>query len=360
MFQAGLFCIDQHRVRWRSGGTVDFYTEELIDIFREELERNGWPVVGSTDDLFEGFDISGAELLIAGKLSDVESTICNRQVFSDNYSGSMRIKVDWQVYNPARKEIIGELTTEGSANLVEEIPFGNDELLNLSFSLAVNNLLASSDFIAMAQQSGEYVAPTTTNRLVFENDLNRFSSVAEALEHAEKGTVVIRIAGQFGSGFAIGDGRHVITNAHVIGEADEVTFITRGGIEINGTLLAKDKGRDVALLEVEGVRIPSLHVATSEPGISDTVYAIGAPMDEDLTGTVTEGIVSAVRISEGYPWIQSDVAINPGNSGGPLLNEQGSVVGISTAGYFPSGSQTGLNFFVPIHDAIRYLGVNFE
>lgn len=96
------------------------------------------------------------------------------------------------------------------------------------------------------------------------------------------------------------------------------------------------------------------------PKIAETVYAVGSPLAEDLSGSVTSGIISAKRNFEGYKWIQADVAISPGNSGGPLVNQNGSVIGISTAGYQPAGSQVGLNLFVPIGDAMDHLGIKVE
>ena len=82
--------------------------------------------------------------------------------------------------------------------------------------------------------------------------------------------------------------------------------------------------------------------------------------DERLSGTITEGIVSGTRLFDGYEWIQSDVAINPGNSGGPLMDVNGEVIGISTMGMQSGGSQVGLNLFVPIGDALKWLELTIE
>ena len=129
---------------------------------------------------------------------------------------------------------------------------------------------------------------------------------------------------------------------------------------MQGKVELADKGRDVALITVKGVRLPALHIQTDSPKTGETVYAVGSPLMEILAGSVTSGIVSASRTFEGYKWIQADVAVSPGNSGGPLINANGSVIGISTAGYAPTGSQVGLNLFVPITDAISYLGLQLE
>ncbi len=146
----GWLCLADNKVHWKSGGQVNLSSEELVDVFREELEANGWPVVGSTEDLFTGYDVSEAELLIAAKLSSIETNICYVNAgLGDwtNAKGEMSLDVEWQIYNPARKEIIGEVTTEGSAKLDKSKPDAAYELMNQSFAIAINNLLASPKFI---------------------------------------------------------------------------------------------------------------------------------------------------------------------------------------------------------------------
>ena len=118
--------------------------------------------------------------------------------------------------------------------------------------------------------------------------------------------------------------------------------------------------RDVALLDLGENRLVSLAIDKSVPESGSEVFAVGSPLDEDLSGTVTRGIVSGTRDYEGLNWIQSDVAINPGNSGGPLINSSGSVVGISTAGIFRGGGQTGINLFIPIENALQFLAIDIE
>ena len=362
--QVGLFCIGQSKVHWKTGGKVNLSSEELVDIFREELEQNGWPVVGSTEDLFTGYDVSEAELLIAAKISSVETNLCYQNAgFGDweNAKGSMKIGVNWQIYNPARREIIGEVSTEGSAIFDTGVADTGFQLLNDSFALAINNLLASRDFIEMSKRNKELAsAPQFNSKKLVSNEHIRYQSLQQALDSSTKSTVTIRTASGHGSGIVIGNGGLILTNAHVVGNASLVTLITSGQVEVQGKVELSDKGRDVALITVKGVRLPALHIQTDSPKTGETVYAVGSPLMENLAGSVTSGIVSASRTFEGYKWIQADVAVSPGNSGGPLINANGSVIGISTAGYAPTGSQVGLNLFVPITDAISYLGLQLE
>ena len=114
-------------LKWRSSGTVSLSSEELVDVFREELEANGWPVVGSTDDLFSGYDISGAEVLVAAKIIEMKSNMCFPNSNYGGYSsahGSLNMEVEWQVYSPARKTLIGSITTKGSSRMFDNSDYG--------------------------------------------------------------------------------------------------------------------------------------------------------------------------------------------------------------------------------------------
>lgn len=359
----GWACVKNDDIKWRTGSTVNLSSEDLVDIFREELEANGWPVVGSTDDLFAGYDVSGAEVLVAARITDLETQLCAPQSGFLNYDlkGSMRMDVEWQVYSPARRQLIGMVETSGSA---EEKKSGDDtayELLSSSFAVAANNLLASGDFLSMVQRSsGLAVAPDATLGVLIDNKQVNFQTMEAAITAVKRATVTVRVAQAHGSGVVVGDGSYVFTNAHVVGDAKNVTLVTQGGISINGQVKAVSKERDVALIRIDALRLPAAHIDTTIPGSGAIVYAIGSPLDEQMQGSVTSGIVSGTRIMDGHEWIQSDAAISPGNSGGPLINSNGSIVGIATAGYQAGGSQVGLNLFIPISDALAFSGLRIR
>ncbi len=359
----GLFCIPYQDLKWRSGSTVSLSSEDLVDVFREELEANGWPVVGSTDDLFSGYDISGAEVLVAARIIDLKSELCMPLVGYGNFNskGSMRMNVEWQVYSPARKTLIGKVETQGSSLIKKASDDTPYELLNSSFSVAANNLIASHEFLSMVEKSsGLLQSPNSTDNILIDNKHINYQTLEASISAAKKSTVTIRTANSHGSGFAIGNGSYIITNCHVVGEAKNVTIVTSGGLSINGKVSTISKERDIALIKIDGLRFPPLHINPNIPDSASSVYAIGSPLSEELSGSVTSGIVSGTRILDGYKWIQSDTAVNPGNSGGPLLDDNGSVVGVTTAGFQPAGSQVGLNLFIPIADALSYSGLKIE
>ncbi len=356
----GAFCSKHDDIKWRTGNKVNLSSEDLVDVFREELESNGWPVVGSTENLFEGYDVSGAEVLVAARITDINTDMCASMVEFGNWdmNGSINMNVEWQVYSPATRSLIGKIDTQGSSILEKRSDDAAWELMSDSFGLAVNNLLANHDFLNMVERSsGPAQVPTADTGRLINNKRNNYQTITAALDHAKKATVTIRVAQGHGSGFAVGDGNYVLTNSHVVGNAKNVTIVTKDGVSVKGRVEYVSKDRDIALVIIDNIRLPALHINPYVPGSGEQVYAIGSPLDESLSSTVTSGIVSGTRILEGYNWIQSDAAISSGNSGGPLLDSNGSVVGISTAGYQIGQAQVGLNLFIPIADALAFVSL---
>ena len=298
----GPLCIPRSDIKWRSGNKVHLSNEELADVFREELEANGWPVMGSTEDLFSGYDVSGAEILIAAKITDINTNMCAPGAGYGNWDmkGSMNMAIEWQIYSPARKKLIGTLNTKGSHVLKSTSDDASYELLNSSFAVAVNNLIASEDFLSLVEaSSGLREEPTLTIATTIDNSKPHYKSLESAINAAKKATVTVRTATGHGSGFAIGDGSYLLTNSHVVGEAKNVTIVTQSGININGEVMHVDAGRDVALLKINGLRLPAIHISPLTPESTQNVYAIGSPLREDLAGTVTKGIISGIREMDG-------------------------------------------------------------
>jgi serine protease Do len=157
-----------------------------------------------------------------------------------------------------------------------------------------------------------------------------------------------------GSGFIMSDDGYVLTNAHVVEGADEVTVTLTDRREFKAKVLGVDRRSDVALLKVAATGLPTLRIGdSSKIRVGEWVIAIGSPFN--LENTVTAGIISAKARDTGdyLPLIQSDVAVNPGNSGGPLINMRGEVIGITSQIATLSGGYNGISFAVPIQEVIR-------
>ena len=170
------------------------------------------------------------------------------------------------------------------------------------------------------------------------------------------GDHAMRRVNSLGSGFIIDASGLVVTNNHVIADADEISVILNDGTRLKATLVGKDQKTDLALLRVKSDKpLKAVKFGDSEKlRLGEWVVAIGNPFS--LGGTVTAGIVSARNrdINSGpYDnYIQTDAAINRGNSGGPLFNLDGEVVGINTAIISPSGGSIGIGFSVPSKTAM--------
>tara|TARA_R110002012_G_scaffold23885_3_gene80606 strand:+ start:11003 stop:12427 length:1425 start_codon:yes stop_codon:yes gene_type:complete len=158
-----------------------------------------------------------------------------------------------------------------------------------------------------------------------------------------------------GSGFVISEDGYVMTNAHVVQDADEILVRLNDRRELTAELIGSDPQTDVALLKIDASDLPTLSLGDSdELKVGEWVAAIGSPFGFDHS--VTAGIVSAINRTlprDAYvPFIQTDVAINPGNSGGPLFNLDGQVVGINSQIFTRSGGFMGLSFAIPINVAM--------
>jgi len=159
-----------------------------------------------------------------------------------------------------------------------------------------------------------------------------------------------------GSGFIVSADGLILTNAHVVRDAREVTVRLSDRREFAATVLGSDPVTDVAVLRVNAKGLPVVRLGDpSRVGVGDRVLAIGAPYG--LEQTATQGIVSAKGRSlpgdSVVPFLQTDAAVNPGNSGGPLVDALGRVIGINTAIYSRSGMNAGIGFSIPINLALR-------
>ena len=154
----------------------------------------------------------------------------------------------------------------------------------------------------------------------------------------------------FGSGFILSADGYIMTNNHVISNADEITIRLSDDTVLDAKFIGQDERSDLALLKVEANNLPTVSIGDSNNlKLGEWVLAIGSPFGFDHT--VTAGIVSGKKRNlpnESYvPYIQTDVAINPGNSGGPLFNLQGEVVGVNAQIYTRSGGFMGVSFAIP-------------
>ncbi|HUP30190.1 MAG TPA: Do family serine endopeptidase [Usitatibacter sp.] len=163
-----------------------------------------------------------------------------------------------------------------------------------------------------------------------------------------------------GSGFIVSADGFIVTNAHVVENAEEITVRFTDKRELKAKVIGADTRSDVAVIKVEATGLPVMKIGdTNKLRVGEWVIAIGSPFG--FANTVTAGIVSAKSREnlsgdpnlDAVPFIQTDVAVNPGNSGGPLLNMRGEVIGINSQIFSRTGSFAGISFAIPIDYAFN-------
>lgn len=277
---------------------------------------------------------------------------------SNQFESHQRIRPLWGIWLLAG---LSAIAVVGPSAYAEPVPWSNPTLTSQlpAGSSRTSQIQATtgSNFIATAvERVGPAVVRIDASRTVstqiptlfrdpfFERFFGRIPNLPDT--RVEQGT---------GSGFIIDGSGVILTNAHVVDQADEVTVTLKDGRELVGRVLGQDPVTDVAVVKVEATGLPTVTLGDSEqlrPG--EWAIAIGNPLG--LDNTVTAGIISAtgrtsaqVRVPDKrINFIQTDAAINPGNSGGPLLNERGEVIGMNTA---IIGGAQGLGFAIPINAA---------
>lgn len=221
------------------------------------------------------------------------------------------------------------------------------------------------DFSELAQKQGQAVVNISTTQKV---SVRAAPRAPEGLDEndpmfdffrrfipQQPGAPGSQDARSLGSGFIVSSDGYLLTNAHVVDEADEITVKLNDKREFKARVIGADKRTDVALLKIDAAGLPVVRFGDpSRLRVGEWVIAIGSPFG--FESSVTAGIVSAKGRSlpqENFvPFIQTDVAINPGNSGGPLFNLRGEVIGINSQIYSRNGGFMGLSFAIPIDVAM--------
>ncbi len=214
------------------------------------------------------------------------------------------------------------------------------------YSPAVVNISTTQKLTRQPQQQQQFEMPDLPEGSPFEDLFRHFFGEGGGMEIPEHETKSL------GSGLIISTDGYVVTNAHVIKDADEIVVRLNDRRQLVAEVVGFDLRSDVALLKIDTDNLPVVKVGDSDQlKVGAWVLAIGSPFGFDYS--VTAGIVSALGRNlprENYvPFIQTDVAINPGNSGGPLFNLDGEVIGVNSQIYSRTGGFMGLSFAIPIN-----------
>ncbi|MDG1996103.1 MAG: S1C family serine protease [Emcibacteraceae bacterium] len=335
-------------------GNFNVENRIFIDTFTKVMNEANFNLPGDPNDLFVNKK-NEPEYLVAVMISDFDIDYCHK-INSVKGDGQLYMEFEWQVYNISKQEVVFKKTTEGYLKIkkiTDNILFA---LLEGTFKNALYNLLETDELAnAINSADRELVDPSFDN---FSVDYITAIEKNEAinLNQARQSVVTIKApSGGHGSGFFISENGHILTNQHVVGTNKTVIVAFENGLELEAEVIRSAEKRDVALVKVPISKSIPLAIKMQEPDIGTSVYAIGSPLDTDLSGTVSQGIISALRMRDDQEYIQSDAQINGGNSGGPMVDENGNVVAISVSGRVDG---EGINFFIPIKFALEALSIN--
>ncbi len=366
--------------------TQEFTYTGFNDIFNDEARKAGYTTYDPKGQLFDSGE--KPQLLLGAIVTSIDNAIVCPKSWSSGH-----VVYEFQVYDTLERKVVWtgifdgtsdrkELTAyykgRGEISVGEKKEIGDVWYVDLvgtpiisTLGPALQKMLRDPGFVAIA--TGGMPASATLNtptpvtaapqaeaRKIANQPLSQvpFGQHVNALREE---VVTIFSSDGMGSGFYITPDL-LLTNHHVIAGSKYVKVKFLNGKETVGEVLSSNPRRDIALLKTEVMPVRGLPLRLEPPVIGNRVFVIGSPIDKALQGSVSSGIVSAFRNFEATgsiysgKYIQSDVAVNHGNSGGPMFDEFGNVIGLTDLGS-PDPNAKGLNFFIPIDDALKVLNV---
>ena len=351
--------IEGEAISWGEDTEVD--ADAFKPLFDAVVKKAGYGVEGF-DNLFE--PDQAPDLLLAARIRDISAVFCEER--RGRYWTGANIKVDWQVFSTSDQKIVEVLSTEGE--YVEKDPSSDADgvygTIVFAFGSSLEKALSEKAFLRAAARSEIAKEDAAKGTLASRQDIIKISgthpTAPKTVGEAIGSVVAIIRADGHGSGFLVSDDGYILTNEHVVKGVKQVKVRWSDGFETVGEVVRTEARRDVALIKTDARRRAPLNLRLENVRTGEGLYAVGAPLDAKLQGTVTKGVASATRIVDGFAYVQSDVAVQPGNSGGPLMDEQSRVVGIAASMLQRNGASTNINMFIPVADALEFLRIKME
>lgn len=335
--------------------------------FREVFERvmtdAGVPVE-ETIQRFEGQELRKADLQLSASIQEMTLNLCfkNLEISKGRATGQASVKIEWSVFSPLERKVLSSFTTSGKSPDEVKTEIGEDGVTATAFRAALLNLISKPEFVDVivngSNTSKNHGGANSTATMLKQPSAST-GQITANLNSIKNGIVTIFSNLGEGSGFAIGNGRQIVTAAHVVSGSRFVKLTTSTGDNYYGEVIKKDLRRDLALVKIEQGTLQPMYVRPDDATQGEEVYAIGSPLGQQLEFSLTHGVLSGIRIFEGQKYIQSDVVIAPGSSGGPLMDAHGNVIGITSSGVSIRGAPVGLNFFIPAREIASALNLKF-
>jgi serine protease Do len=358
VLQAGIFCTPSKTMVW-SGGQSAMKIGTYQDAFTAEMTKAGLKVAGDSENLFDTASASSNDLELAALVTEENIRVC--QQGATGVKGRVSMTIHWELYSRLQARMVTTVDTEGAYEVPSVMLGAIPRLMAGAFAANVDELTRSSSFrnalTGATPGAGDVVQAPDQARIVIAGS----HAAALPVEEAPASVVIVYAGAGQGSGVLVSQDGYILTDAHVVGDADSVRLKWSDGLETVGHVVRRVKGRDVALIKADGRGRTPVAIRRTPVSVGETVFAVGAPLGDKYQGTVTRGVVSANRTIDGFSFIQSDVTVNHGSSGGPLLDDKGRLVGLTEQGLgFLGVVPLGINLFTPSRDAADFLGLDIR
>lgn len=357
MHHDGLLKIPQYSIAARQQ-EVAAWTATFRDVAIQHLSWSEYPVIVPAEIFANYQDYSGARFVLAGRVTRLDY---NSYGSLAGNTHTLRVRISWELFDAVTQRLAFSESYSSNATARRD-----GSIADLVFRDLMSQLLADDRFVqalvsASQQRSTEGGLPSSTSSFwrrtpISESELVTLSAEqsnpsrsASLVDRVADGVVSLTGSQATGSAFVITRDGLALTNHHVVAGQRQIVARLRGGQDVPVRVLRTDAQADVALIEILCNKdCITLDLSVASPGLGTEVYAVGTPLSESLTHTVTRGIVSALRRKGPISLIQTDAAVNPGNSGGPLVaSASGHVVGIVSSKVV-SSSVEGIAFAVSI------------
>ncbi|MBI2813166.1 MAG: trypsin-like peptidase domain-containing protein [Opitutae bacterium] len=339
-------------------------SEDFALIARDELRKANYSLLGGENLVFGSDESAKARYQLGAQVTGMKLDVYGSMNF---WSGKQSVSVDggmtadWQVYDTFTRSVI---YTEKTVIDLKSTGGGQNEIFTM-FRKSIRALLASEKFAAFMRPPAAgsdakaslsaYDAVLRLTPAHYDKPRALPAEVPVLLDSV----VTIKPGSGFGSGFIISADGCVLTAAHVVSGLKTVPVRLRSGLVLDADVLRLDDGFDVALLKLPGSSHQPIELdRAGAPTAGGDAYALGCPAMEELSSSVTKGVVSGAREIAQRKFIQTDVKVNPGNSGGPLVDKDGRAFGIISWKISAPGYE-GLAFAIPLSEALKALNLDF-
>ncbi|MEQ9188408.1 MAG: serine protease [Cryomorphaceae bacterium] len=348
-------------INWEQSVNVSF--EDLQVQANNDMNDLGLNIPGLRN-LKEEMPQSGREsYLIEAEVKRLDYDIHMESLTT--YHTDCELETTWRVMHPKSKKIeyFTTIVSKGSAQTN-----GGATPVYRALRHSIYALGMDPQFRALMQKNGtnspiskvdSSPSSTSTGIALSSNSREAISSMAEIAAASKDAVVTVLNNSGHGSGFLVTADGYIMTNAHVVDGFNDLKVKFSNGFSFTPEVVSVDVAMDVALLKVQGDGYPYVTLTTEAPELGEEILVIGTPAQEDLSQSVSRGVVSGMRLIEGKKMIQTDAGISPGNSGGPMFDMYGQVVGIVTSKIVGGGVE-GIGFGIPSSEVIKTLGITFR